>query len=120
VLARTQEALGQLHDRDVLLDVIRDVDATRPELLDQRLMIEQFVTVDADRAHAAYVAERPHLEAVCDGCEAAARPRRGRTGALMAAAAAAPALLLWRAARDARGDRSGQSPGSQAATAVAS
>lgn len=102
VLSRTQEALGQLHDRDVLLDVIREVDTSRPDLIDQRLMIEQFVTVDADRAHAAYLAERPNLEAVCDACEAASRPWIDSRGALVAASAAAPAVLLWFASRDAR------------------
>ena len=121
VLRRAQDALGQLHDRTVLQDVIREVNATRPDLDDQRTMIEQFVTVDADRAHAAYLAERPNLEAVCDACEAAAKPWAPSTRALVVAGAAAPAVLLWLAARDARGrDRSGPSPRPQPPTAVAS
>ena len=121
VLGRTQEVLGQLHDRDVLMQVIGEVDATRPDLTDQRTMIEQFVTVDADRAHAAYLAERPHLQAVCDACESAAGPWAAGTRALVAAGAAAPAVLLWLASRDARDSvRRNVSSRAQPSTAVAS
>lgn len=106
VLKQVQESLGALRDRDVLLDTIRQMDLTRPDLTDQRAMIEQFVMVDANRAHARYLSQRPELLSVCAACEGSGRRWSVNRAALAAAGVAVPSLMLLIGRRSQRRDAS--------------
>ena len=82
-LKRTQDLLGRLNDLNVLIDRIRDIQASLdpPNIVAWRELQALSIALEnsARRLHARYMRERPALEAIVDGLVAkAARPRAAR------------------------------------------
>jgi hypothetical protein len=93
-LRQTQATLGDLHDRDVLLTTLGDLQAPDSAFGNEVEILAQFVSAEAMQTHTRYMQERARLLEVCDECEAQARPRQ--TDRRVIAAAAVPAFLfLW-------------------------
>jgi CHAD domain-containing protein len=88
-LRRTQDTLGRLHDLQVLVDRIRQVQASlTPPSPGVWRSLDRLVTAlenDCRRLHALYMRQRPRLEAIAarvsDRPEAAAPPRPGARSA---------------------------------------
>ena len=92
-LRKTQDALGQAHDREVLLERLRNLETEGMSVRrDEVLALEQFVQGEISALHEKYLAARPQLLDVCAACEA---PRGQRPMHLGAVAAAVAIPVLW-------------------------
>jgi CHAD domain-containing protein len=92
-LKELQTTLGDLHDRDVLLERLQDDTAMATVTAADLSPLRHFVEAEADHLHARYLEQRPALIAVCDACRSVSRPVVTRQ-ALAASALALPSLLL--------------------------
>ena len=93
-LRKAQDALGEAHDREVLLERVRDLDADGLSVnYGEVFALEQFVQGEISVLHAKYLAARPRLLDVCAACDAPRRHPSMRLGAVAAAAVALP--VLW-------------------------
>ena len=92
-LRKTQDALGQAHDREVLLERLRNLETEGVSVRrDEVLALEQFVQGEISALHQKYLAARPQLLDVCAACESPRGQRPMHLGAV-AAAVAIPVLL---------------------------
>lgn len=85
-LKRVQKLLGRWHDRQVLIDRVRQIHASltrpSPESSIELDVIVEALENDCRRLHSRYLGARAALAAVCDGATARSRARRpGRSGA---------------------------------------
>ena len=96
VLKKAQKALGEAHDRELLLLArLRDLARAGAELKQTEVnAVEQFIRAEAVALHSRYVARRSDILLICDACESALRSRSLRAGALLAVGVAVPSLLL--------------------------
>jgi hypothetical protein len=101
-LKKTQEVLGRLHDRQVLIDMLnKHTEIGSDER--RRQSFEQILEAERDDLHARYIARRPELLAVCAAAQRLEEPPAGRHGAresLVACGAGALPVALWILTRD--------------------
>jgi hypothetical protein len=93
-LRATQESLGDLHDRETLLQLVMKLPA--PDDDESRETVRHFIAAEMDQLHARYVALRPQLLDVCDGCLRLAADGHPRLRLLLAAGAAVNSVLIAR------------------------
>ena len=98
VLRKVQGALGDAHDREVVMARLNDMnDAAANDTETER--VGHFVRAEIHSLHATYLELRSEILAVCDACDHAMPSRRVPAGWLVAASVAVPALLLARRTR---------------------
>jgi hypothetical protein len=96
VLRRAQDALGEAHDREVLLERVLGLDDAGVTVNNAEVSaLEQFIASEIHTAHARYLSLRSDVLDVCAACERAQRPKMRRR-AIAAASVAVPAVILWR------------------------
>jgi CHAD domain-containing protein len=94
ILKKAQEALGDAHDREVLLLRVQDLpDADGKAARIESRALEQFIRGEIQEAHARYLAARFDLLDICEVCERVPRSRIG-VGAIAAASLALPAVFI--------------------------
>ena len=93
VLRRVQSALGDAHDREVVIAQLKDANAAATNDAEIE-RIEYFLHAEIQSLHAEYLKLRPDVLAVCNACDQARPTRRVPRGWLVAASVAMPALLL--------------------------
>jgi CHAD domain-containing protein len=99
-LNKTQDVLGDLHDRQVLVDELpkeaiphsAEVDA------DQIRLVVQIVEAECRDLHARYLHRRPELLQICSRTERAFAERRMSIAPIATAIAFSSAVYLWRRA----------------------
>jgi len=83
-LRRAQDALGRMHDLQVLIDRVRDVQATlAPPSVTVWRALDTFLRVlddDCRRLHGRYMKLRPELESIAERFSGAAAPKTQRAG----------------------------------------
>jgi CHAD domain-containing protein len=97
-LKNTQDVLGDLHDRQILIDELSAMDAPGPAEIDPlhiRLVI-QIVEADCRDLHAKYLKRRPRLLETCERLESMYSPRRVPTAPVATAVAVSSAVYLMR------------------------
>jgi CHAD domain-containing protein len=93
-LAKAQDALGQAHDRELLIDRLRGLAET--DQAQRRIALDlavPFVEGEISALWQRYLGRREQITEICDTCLRFARPRRSAP-ALVAAGAAIPSLVL--------------------------
>jgi CHAD domain-containing protein len=99
VLRRAQDALGEAHDREVLLERMQGLDHAGVSVNKAEVSaLEQFIVSEIHTAHARYLSLRSDLLDVCAACERVPRPAMRRR-AIAVASVAVPAMILWRHTR---------------------
>jgi CHAD domain-containing protein len=96
-LRKAQEALGEAHDREVLLQRLHGLSsegvAVSPS---EASALDQFLRGEIQSLHERYLAARPAILDICAACETAPRTSLLGAGTVAAAAVAVPAMLLLR------------------------
>lgn len=94
-LRKAQDALGQAHDREMLLGRLKAL-AEQDSGADRAAIESLVVFLEAEilTLYNRYLEMRSDLTAICDACERSARRRRSNGRALLAAGAALPALMM--------------------------
>jgi CHAD domain-containing protein len=96
-LRKAQDALGQAHDREVLLARLEDLRADRVAVPDgDAALIEQFLTREIDELHSRYLAARSDIRDISDRCEGTVRVERRHIQAVAATTLAIPVVLALR------------------------
>jgi CHAD domain-containing protein len=103
LLKRAQAALGDAHDREMLVGRIAALSGPESPHADATAALQQFLAAEVRTLHAKYLASRSDILAVCQACERQARPGRIAKRSLLLASIAVPSLLLLRKAAE-RGD----------------
>jgi len=76
-LKKNQDVLGDLHDRQALIDELRQAPASEPRIdADHIQLVEQFVMAEIDALHARYLRRRAEIHQVCNAIGAAMRRSR--------------------------------------------
>ena len=100
-LKNTQDVLGDLHDRQVLIDEFSAKAA--PELVeidpDHIKLVMQVVEAECRDLHAQYLKRRPRVLEICHRLESACAERGLSIAPVAAALAISSAFYLWRRAR---------------------
>jgi CHAD domain-containing protein len=95
-LKKVQEALGQAHDRQILIEQLRSDGELSTEPTPELRAVIRFLEAEALSLHATYARRRQDLVAICDECEHAVLPARPVHVAVAAGLAVSPLLLLGR------------------------
>ena len=96
-LRKVQDALGDAHDRQVLMAKLDELAASSAEPIRAEVEnVEHFIRAEMLALHAKYLARRPDILAICDACDRAARANGTARRALLAAGIGVPSLLLLR------------------------
>jgi CHAD domain-containing protein len=97
VLRKTQDALGDAHDREVLIarvhSLVNDGVAVEPG---EARAIEHFLAGEIRGLHEQYLAARPRIRETCQASLSARRQLPVRTGAMALAALALPVVIARR------------------------
>jgi CHAD domain-containing protein len=73
-LKKSQDVLGDLHDRQALIDELRQAPAREPRIdADHIQLVEQFVIAEIDALHDRYLRRRAEIHHVCNAIGAAVR-----------------------------------------------
>lgn len=92
-LRKAQDALGQAHDREVLLERTRQLQAESVSVnRSEVVVLEHFLQGEISALHEEYLAVRPQILDVCARCREPRRSRGVRVGAVAAVAVAIPLL----------------------------
>jgi CHAD domain-containing protein len=97
-LKNTQDVLGDLHDRQILIDELSAMAAPAPADIDPehiRLVI-QIVEAECRELHAKYLKRRARLLEICERLKSMHSPRRAPIAPVATAVAAAAAVYLMR------------------------
>jgi CHAD domain-containing protein len=96
-LNKAQKALGEAHDREVLVDRLNALIAAGAELPRAEIdALEQFVRSEALAWHGKYLGRRDDILAICAQCPSESSRPQLASRALLVAAAGVPSLLLLR------------------------
>ena len=96
-LRKTQDALGQAHDREVLLDRLRDLGSDHVRVdKGESHALEQFFAGEVHSLYARYLESRDDILKICAACSDAPRGSALVVRTAAAAALAVPAVMVLR------------------------
>jgi CHAD domain-containing protein len=91
-LKRAQDALGEAHDRQVLIDRLARIGES-PATAREITLVSRVLEAEVEELHRKYAALRGEVIAICDAIDHHVRPRRGGR-ALIAAGIVVPSLVM--------------------------
>jgi CHAD domain-containing protein len=95
-LKRAQDALGEAHDRQVLIDRLARIGES-PAAVREIVLVSRVLEAEVEERHGKYAALRGEVIAICDAIDRQVRRRRGGR-ALIAAGLVVPLVMLSRRA----------------------
>ena len=98
-LKNTQDVLGDLHDRQIVIDELLAMDPSPLEIDGEHVgLVIQIVEAECRELHARYLKRRPRLLEICRQLESAYSSRGVSIAPVAAAVAVSSAIYLWRRA----------------------